>query len=52
MIYTLDLKFQNVPNAIASYLVQGNRGVALIETGPASTLTQLKAGCQTLIIPY
>ncbi|HSH02298.1 MAG TPA: MBL fold metallo-hydrolase [Anaerolineae bacterium] len=44
MIHTIDLNFQGVPQAIAAYLVQGERGLALIETGPASTLPQLTAG--------
>lgn len=42
-IHTLDLNFQTVPHAIASYLVIGPEGPVLVETGPASTLSQLKA---------
>ena len=42
-IYTLDLNYQNVPQAIASYLIVGPDGPLLIETGPSSTLPTLKA---------
>ena len=41
-IHTLDLNFQNTPNAIASYLVIGTDGAVLVETGPGSTLSTLK----------
>jgi glyoxylase-like metal-dependent hydrolase (beta-lactamase superfamily II) len=41
-IHTLDLNFQNKPNTIASYLVEGSAGPVLVETGPASTLGTLK----------
>jgi len=37
-IYTLDLNFQGVPNTIGSYVVQGETGLVMIETGPASCL--------------
>ena len=42
-IYVLDLNFQDTPNAIAAYLVVGPSGPALVETGPASTLSVLEA---------
>ena len=42
-IHTLDLLFQNVPQAIAAYLVIGPEGPLLVETGPGSTLQNLKA---------
>ncbi|MCA9936009.1 MAG: MBL fold metallo-hydrolase [Ardenticatenaceae bacterium] len=42
-IRTLDLNFQNVPQAIASYLVIGPDGPVLVETGPGSTLAALQA---------
>jgi glyoxylase-like metal-dependent hydrolase (beta-lactamase superfamily II) len=42
-IHTLDLGFLNVENAIAAFVVEGPAGLALVETGPASTLPQLKA---------
>lgn len=41
-IHTFDLHFQNVPQTIAAYLVQGNQGAVLIETGPGSTLPALR----------
>jgi glyoxylase-like metal-dependent hydrolase (beta-lactamase superfamily II) len=47
-IHTLDLKFQNTPNTIASYLVESDSGLALIETGPGSTLPQLRHEIATL----
>lgn len=40
-IHVLDLDFQNVPQTVASYLVEGSDGCLLIETGPASTLQTL-----------
>lgn len=43
-IYTLDLNYQNRPNTIAAYLVEGPDGPVLVETGPGSTLSNLKAG--------
>jgi glyoxylase-like metal-dependent hydrolase (beta-lactamase superfamily II) len=42
-IHPLDLNFQDTPNVIASYLIVGPAGPALVETGPASTLETLKA---------
>ena len=41
-IHTLDLHFQAVRHAIAAYLVIGPEGPVLIETGPGSTLPELK----------
>jgi len=43
-IQIIDLNFQSVSQAIAAYLVTGPEGVVLIETGPGSTLAQLKTG--------
>lgn len=40
-ILTIDLNFQGIPQSIAVYAVRGPDGVALIETGPASTLDTL-----------
>ncbi len=40
-IDVLDLEFQGTPHVIAAFLVHGPRGVALIETGPATTLPVL-----------
>ncbi len=41
-IHTLDLNFQKRPNTIAAYLVEAPQGPVLIETGPGSTLDNLK----------
>lgn len=40
----IDLNFQGFPAIIASYVLRGPSGVAVIETGPASTYPALKAG--------
>jgi len=40
-IITLDLNFQNCPNAIASYLIPYPEGLILIESGPGSTQDEL-----------
>ena len=40
-IITLDLNFQNCPNAIASYLIPYQEGLILIESGPGSTQNEL-----------
>ena len=42
-IRPLDLNFQGLPQAIAAYLIRGPRGWVLVETGPASTLPNLRA---------
>ena len=44
MYETIDLHFQGEPQIIASYVLRGPRGVALIETGPGSTVEALLAG--------
>ncbi len=44
----IDLSFQGFPAIIASYVLRGPRGVAVIETGPASTYPALKAGLANL----
>ena len=43
-IYTIDLNFQGVPNTIGSYIVKGETGLAMVESGPASCLDAVKAG--------
>lgn len=40
-IQTLDLNFQDTPEAIASYLIWGSDGPVLVEAGPGSTLPTL-----------
>lgn len=41
-ILTIDLKFQDKTQSIASYLIRHNDGAVLIETGPGSTLSALE----------
>ena len=43
-MFTLDLKFQGIPGAIASYLLPHAHGAALVESGPGSTIPALQAG--------
>ena len=45
---TIDLNFQGVPGTIAAYVLDTGDGLALIDTGPASTLPALQAGLQQL----
>lgn len=42
-VHTLDLHFQDTPGLIASYLLEANGAMALVETGPGSTLAALRA---------
>jgi glyoxylase-like metal-dependent hydrolase (beta-lactamase superfamily II) len=42
-VTTLDLNFQGRPQTIASYLIRHSTGVALVESGPGSTLPALEA---------
>jgi glyoxylase-like metal-dependent hydrolase (beta-lactamase superfamily II) len=48
VFHILDLQFQGAPEVIASYALRGPRGVAVIETGPASTYPALQAGLDAL----
>lgn len=48
MFDIIDLGFQGFPHVIASYVLRGPGGVAVIETGPASTYPALKAGLAAL----
>lgn len=41
-ITTLDLFFRQLPKTIATYLISGPDGLVLVETGPASTLSNLR----------
>ena len=41
-VITLDLKFRDVPRALASFLVLAPSGPVLIETGPGSTTSRLE----------
>src|SRR5690606_12270666 len=42
-VETIDLEFQGVRGGIAAYLVEGDEGRLLIETGPESTRARLLA---------
>ena len=42
-IHTLDLDFLDLTDAVAVFVVEGPAGLALVETGPASTLPHLEA---------
>ncbi|MEX1158815.1 MAG: MBL fold metallo-hydrolase [Thermomicrobiales bacterium] len=44
----IDLQFQGVPKVIAAYLLDTSDGLALIETGPTSTLKTLLDGVEAL----
>jgi glyoxylase-like metal-dependent hydrolase (beta-lactamase superfamily II) len=48
VIEVIDLNFQGFPAIIASYVLRGPSGVAVVETGPASTYPALKAGLAAL----
>ncbi|MCP4169101.1 MAG: MBL fold metallo-hydrolase [Chloroflexi bacterium] len=50
MIEIIDLKFQDQPQIIASYVVRGPDGIALVETGPGSTQQNLIAAMAALEI--
>jgi glyoxylase-like metal-dependent hydrolase (beta-lactamase superfamily II) len=47
-LHTLDLNFLDTPQVIAAYVLVGPNSVALIETGPGSTLNTLLAGLRGL----
>jgi glyoxylase-like metal-dependent hydrolase (beta-lactamase superfamily II) len=47
-VQTVDLKFQNTPGVIASYLLDTGDGLAVVDTGPTSTLPALSAGLEAL----
>jgi len=47
-IHTIDLKFQNVEGVIAAFLIESGDELALVETGPGSTLDVLQAGIEAL----
>ncbi len=40
-IHTIDLKFQDIPNSIAAFVVETSEGGILIETGPETTREHL-----------
>ena len=43
-LWCIDLQFQGEPNVIAAWLMVGPDGLALIETGPSTTMPALRAG--------
>lgn len=43
-VYPLDLNFQGYTHAIASYMIEHDDGVVLVESGPGSTLNDLELG--------
>lgn len=47
-IHPIDLNFQNVAGVIAAFLVESGGELALIETGPGSTLGALRKGIEDL----
>ena len=47
-VHPIDLHFQDTPEAIASFLVEGPDCLFLIETGPGCTLPRLLSGIETL----
>jgi len=47
-VHTLDLRFQEQPHLIASYLVECGSELALVEAGPGSTLPVLLEGIAAL----
>jgi len=47
-INTIDLQFQGVPQTIASYIVQGESGLAMIETGPSTVIEPCIRGLKRL----
>lgn len=49
-IVTIDLNFQNKPQAIASYLMRGKDAIVLIESGPGSTLPALTTALANLAL--
>ena len=46
MSQPIDLKFQGTPGIIASFLLDTGDGLALVDTGPASTLPALEAALE------
>ncbi len=42
-VVTLDLNFQGIPGAIASYLIRHDAGAVLVEAGPGSTVKNITA---------
>lgn len=47
-IETVDLEFQGTPHVIAAFVLRGEAGPVLVETGPGSTLPALRRGLARL----
>nr|WP_188902954.1 MBL fold metallo-hydrolase [Deinococcus aerophilus] len=47
-VQTVDLHFQDTPGVIAAYLLDTGDGLAVVDTGPTSTLPALSAGLEVL----
>jgi len=47
-VHTLDLHFRDLPGLIAAYVIESEGQLALIETGPGSTLETLRFGISQL----
>lgn len=47
-VHTIDLRFQGVAGVIASYVLEGEDGLIVIDPGPSSTLDVLRAGVTAL----
>jgi glyoxylase-like metal-dependent hydrolase (beta-lactamase superfamily II) len=46
-VHCLDLDFQGQPRSVASYMFEHSGGVAIVESGPGSTLGALEAALKT-----
>lgn len=46
-VHCLDLDFQGQPRSVASYMLEHSGGVAIVESGPGSTLGALEAALKT-----
>src|SRR4029078_471486 len=44
VVHTLDLRFRGEPGIIAAFLLEAGQELALVETGPGSTLPELLRG--------
>jgi len=47
-VHTIDLNFQGRPQSIAAYLIQEGTNLAIVETGPHSTLPELLNGIRNI----
>ena len=47
-LWLIDLEFLGEPGVVAAYLLAGSEGLALIETGPSTTLPTLQAGIRAV----